>query len=213
MVGLGRGQALPDRLCVLFCFRVPACGFCLQVQSRSRGVKESRGWEANRRPSLSGCGLGRLWAIPGLPDSSISRPWNLASGPGDTTPKKHKNNTNEASMLLKTQGAFGKRTQNELKNEPNLGCLRREPNSEVARLDGKKPLTWLATLATLPREEGAEEVWSGTPKQAMRQIQKSGEQSENVYENKGQVQKVAGPYSAGRNADRTSSGRRSEGGD
>ena len=68
--------------------------------------------------------------------------------------EKHKNNTNEASMLLKTRGEFGKRTQNELKNEPNLGCLRREPNSETARLDGKKPLTWLATLATLPGEGG-----------------------------------------------------------
>jgi len=214
-VGLGRGQALPDRLCVLFCFRVPACGFCLQVQSRSRGVKESRSRGVGNPTvdPISGLSLGRRWAIPGLSDSPISLPGNPATEPGGTTPKKHKNNTNEASMLLKTQGAFGKRTQNELKNEPNLGCLRREPNSEVARLDGKKPLTWLATLATLPREEGAEEVWSGTPKQAMRQIQKSGEQSENVYENKGQVQKVAGPYSAGRNADRTSSGRRSEGGD
>jgi hypothetical protein len=78
--------------------------------------------------------------------------WNRGSEPGGTTPKKQKNNTNEASMLLKTQGAVGKRTQNELKKEPNLGCLRRElmPNSEVARLDGKKPLTRLATLATLP---------------------------------------------------------------
>ena len=152
-------------------FSVPASGFCLQVQSRSRGVKESRSWEANRRP-ISGRSLGRRWAVPGLPGSSISRPGNLASEPGGT--EKHKNNTNEASMSVKTHGSFGKRTQNELKNEPNLGCLRREPNSEVARLDGKKPLTWLATLATLLREEGAEEVWSGTPKQAMRENTKIG---------------------------------------
>jgi len=66
--------------------------------------------------------------------------------------EKHKNSTNEASILLKTHGAFGKRTQNELKNEPRLEQLMRElmPNSEVARLDGKKPLTRLATIATLP---------------------------------------------------------------
>ena len=75
-------------------------------------------WEANRRPYLSGRSLGRRWAIPGLPDSSISRPGNLASEPGGMTPEKTQNNTNEASMLLKTQGAFGKRTQNELKTNP-----------------------------------------------------------------------------------------------
>src|SRR5271157_2036637 len=132
---------------------VPACGFCLKVQSRSRGVKESRSgkvesnrrparcsrgvkesrsWEANRRPRLSGRSLGRRWAIPGLPESSISQHRNRASGRGDTTPKETQNNTNEASMFLKTHGAFGKRTQNELKNGPNLGCLRRElmPSSE-----------------------------------------------------------------------------------
>jgi hypothetical protein len=126
---------------LLFSSVVPACGFCLQVQSRSRGVKESRSWEANRRPHFSGRSLGRRWAVSGLSDSSISRPRNLASEPGRHDSEKHKNNTNEASMLLKTQGAFGKRTQNGLKNEPNLGCLRRElmPNSEVARLKGRNP--------------------------------------------------------------------------
>ena len=73
------------------------------------------------------------------------------------TPKEHKNNTNEASMLLKTQGAAGKRTQNELKNEPRLEQLMRElmPNSELARLDGKKPLTRHATRAPLPDFWGA----------------------------------------------------------
>jgi hypothetical protein len=137
---------------LLFSPVVPACGFCLQVQSKSRGVKESRSWEVKRRPYLSGGSLWRRWAIPGLPDSPISLPGNPATEPGGTTPKKHKNDTNEASMLLKTHGAFGKRTQNELKNEPNLGYLGRElmPNSELARLNGKKPLVRLATLATLP---------------------------------------------------------------
>ena len=43
-------------------------------------------------------------------------------------------------------------------------------------------------------------------------VRKMGEQSENVDENKGQVQKVAKSCSARPNADRTSSGRRSEGG-
>jgi hypothetical protein len=74
------------------------------------------------------------------------------------------------------------------------------PNSEVARLKGKKPLTRLATLATLsPGKRVADEVWSGT--ETTRQIQKSGEQSENVYENKEQVQNVAESDSARPNAD------------
>jgi len=144
------GKVMPESP-LLSSVVVPACGFCLKVQSRSQGVKESRSWEANRWPPLSGCSLGRRRAFPGLPDSPISRPANLASDPGGTTLKKTQNSTNEASMLLKIHGAFGKRTQNELKNEPNSCCLMRElmPNSEVARLKGKKPLTWLATLATL----------------------------------------------------------------
>jgi len=39
-----------------------------------------------------------------------------------------------------------------------------KPNSEVAKFDGKKPLTWLATLATLSpgKRAAADEVWSGT---------------------------------------------------
>jgi len=186
-VGLGRGsgpagKVMPESPFLLSSV-VPACGFCLQVQSRSRGVKESRSWkvETNRRPSrcsrgvkesrswqanrparLSGRSLGRQWAIPGLRDSAISRPRKLSSEPGGTT--KTQNNTNEASMLLKTHGAIGKRTQNELKNEPNLRRLGRElmPNSEVARLKGKKPVTWLATLDTLsPGKRAADKVWPG----------------------------------------------------
>jgi hypothetical protein len=41
-----------------------------------------------------------------------------------------------------------------------------------------------------------------TANTAVRATPTSREQSENVYENKGQVQKVAELYSAGRNADR-----------
>jgi hypothetical protein len=40
-----------------------------------------------------------------------------------------------------------KRTQNEARFEHQMRELK--PNSEVARFDGKKPLTWLATVATL----------------------------------------------------------------
>jgi hypothetical protein len=38
-----------------------------------------------------------------------------------------------------------------------------KPNSEVAKFDGKKTLTWLATLATLSpgKRAAADEVWSG----------------------------------------------------
>ena len=116
---------------LLFPSVVPTCGFCLQVQSRGRGVKESGSWEANRRPHLSVRSLGRRWAIPGLPDSSISRPRHLASEPGRNDSEKHKNNTNEASMLLKTRGAFGKRTQNELNFERQMHRL--NANSELSQ--------------------------------------------------------------------------------
>jgi hypothetical protein len=67
-------------------------------------------------------------------------------------------------MLLKTQSAFGKRTQNEPKNDARFEHPTPElkPNSEVARLKEKKPLTWLATLATLsPRKRAAHAAWSG----------------------------------------------------
>ena len=70
-------------------------------------------------------------------------------------------------MLLKTNDGVWKRIQNEPKNQPRLEQLMRElkPNSEVARLKGKKPLTWLTTLAILsPGKMAAEEVWWGTPK-------------------------------------------------
>ena len=116
---------------LLFSSVVPACGFCLQVHSRSRGVKESRSWEPNRRPHLSACSLGRRWVIPALPDSSISRPGNLASEPGGATPKKHQNNTIEASMLLKRKEGVWKRTQNELNIERQLHRL--NPNSELSQ--------------------------------------------------------------------------------
>ena len=171
----------------LFSSGAAASGSYLQLRSRNRGIKESRNWEVetNHGPHLSGRSLGRRWAIPGLPDLSICPPGTLASEPGGTTPKKHKNNTIEASMLLKTHCSFGKRTENELKNKPNLGCLRREPNSEVARLDGKKPLTRLATLATLSPGKRALKRFGRVPRSKQcEKIQESGEQSENVYENK-----------------------------
>jgi len=143
---------------LLFSSVVPTCDFCLQVQPRGRGVKESRRWEADRRPHPSVRSLGRRWAIPGLPDSSISRPRNLASEPGGHDSEKHKNNTNEASMLLKTQGAFGKRTQNELNFERQMHRL--NPNSELScesgvragalRLEMRK-----GTEAIRPRKPGA----------------------------------------------------------
>jgi hypothetical protein len=114
----------------LFSSGAAASGSCLQMQSKSRGVKESRSWEANRRPHLSGRSLGRRWAIPGLPSSSIPRPRNLASEPGRHDSEKYKNNTNEASMLLKTQGWSGKRTQNELDFERQMHRL--NPNSKLS---------------------------------------------------------------------------------
>jgi hypothetical protein len=122
-------------------------------------------------------------------------------------------------MLLKTQVEFGKQTQNELKNEPNLGCLRREvmPNSEVARLAGKKPLTRLATLATL--SPGARAFI----RVRLQPSRESGETREK-YKNQGNEARMSmktkdkykmslsRAVSVSPDADRTPSGRRSEGG-
>jgi hypothetical protein len=149
---------------LLFLPRFPARVSCLRSaveKSRSKGELGSR----NQPPLRSfGSQLGET-----VDHSWTSRLADFhapeLSERGATTPKKPKNNTNEANMLLKTKLCFWKRTQNELKNElknePNRGCRRREPmpNSEVARLDGRKPLTWLATLATRsPRERSIDDV-------------------------------------------------------
>ena len=79
------------------------------------------------------------------------------------------------------------------------------------------PLTRLATLATLsPRERAFDRVRllqpSLTNREKRAKMQKSGEQSENVYENKGQVQNVAESCHAGPNAGRTFPGRKRRGG-
>jgi hypothetical protein len=82
----------------------------------------------------------------------------------------YKNRGNELKDSLKTkedawlQGA--KRTQ----NETNFGRQMRElkPNSQVARLRGKKPLTWLATLATLsPRKRVRTRFCGGTKRECL----------------------------------------------
>jgi hypothetical protein len=96
---------------LLFSFVVPACGFCLQVQSRSRGVKGSRS--------------GR--------------------------PRADRDRRARAAVRKVAEGS---------------------------------PTSRLLNFSTV----------------------KSREQSENVYENKGQVQEVAESYSARPNADRNSSG-------
>ena len=107
-MGLGResgpvSQVMPESP-LLFPSVVPTCGFCLQVQSRSRGVKESRSWEVenNTRPHLSGRDLGTRRAIPGLPALSICPSGELSGRAVRHDSEKHKNNANEASTLLKT---------------------------------------------------------------------------------------------------------------
>jgi hypothetical protein len=62
----------------------------------------------------------------------------LASEPRRYDSEKHKNNTNEASMLLKTNGAFGKRTQNELKNEPDLRVSKAGTNTEFRGCEARR---------------------------------------------------------------------------
>jgi len=220
-VGLGRGSgpagyAMPESP-LLFSAVVPACGFCLKVQSRSRGVKESRSgkvesnrrparcsrgvkesrsWEANRRPHFSGRSLGRRRAIPGLPDLSIYRSRNLASDPGGTTPKKHKNNTNEASMLLKTQGAFSKLTQNEANFERQMHKL--NPKTEPA---GRLLISAEGLCLRNAAGFGIDPL--AKPKKRER-IQNLGKQSQQVIENKrchlrtcqrsGNLYENTGPY-------------------
>ena len=68
--------------------------------------------------------------------------------------------------------------KNETENEANFEHKIRElrHDSEVKRNDGKKPLTRLATLATLsPGKRAVDEVYSGT--EATREIRKSWERS------------------------------------
>jgi hypothetical protein len=71
---------------------------------------------------------------------------------------KYKNRGNEAKKSLKTKEVtfcnVQKRTQNEPEFEGQMQKL--NSSSEVARLGGKKPLTRLATLATLSPRERAE---------------------------------------------------------
>jgi len=63
-----------------------------------------------------------------------------------------------------------------------------------------------------PRAAGRKSAADSWPSALLnRSTAKSGEQSEHVYENKGQVQKVAESYSATPSPGTTSSGRRSEG--
>jgi hypothetical protein len=146
-VGLGRGQALPDRLCVLFCFRVPACGFCLQVQSRSRGVKESRspGVGCQKPTARFGPQAGRRRVTPRRLECSTSRLQNRG---------------NKARMSMKTKDKYKK------------------SGSADRRFCG---LRLFHGRWGEPR----------TANTAVRATPESREQSENVYENKGQVQKVA----------------------
>ncbi len=67
------------------------------------------------------------------------------------------------------------------------------------------------TPTARPRAAGRKSVAdSSTPRLLNLATAKSGEQSENVYENKEQVQKVAESWIARPNADRRSSGRWSE---
>jgi hypothetical protein len=161
---------------------VPACGFCLQVQSRGRGVKESRSWEANRRPHFSGRSLGRRRALPGLPDLSIYRSRNLASDPGGTTPKETQNNTNEASMLLKTQGAFSKRTQ----NEPNFECQmhRLNPNSELSQ--ARTRVGWLC----LEMRKGTEAIRSRKSRASREKHKNSTNEASMLLKTKGGTSKT-----------------------
>jgi hypothetical protein len=112
-VGLGRGlspagSVMPEspllfsRSCLWF---LPPSTV---EKSRSQRVEELGSQPSN----LSfGSQLGRRWAIPGPPDSSISPAPELSEQAGrHDSEKKHRNNTNEASMLLKTQKSSWKRS-------------------------------------------------------------------------------------------------------
>jgi hypothetical protein len=127
---------------------------------------------------------GSLLSPPSLPmGEGCSR--GLFGEPKHCATHKNRGNELKKSLKKKEDGCYKvrKRTQNEAKFEHQWHGS--NPNSEVARRDGKQSLTRLATLATFsPTGEGPlmRFVFS---------VQKSGEQSQNVYENKGQVQNVA----------------------
>ncbi len=166
---------------LLFSSVVRACGSCLQVQSRSRGAKESRSWEANRRSHLSGRSLGRRWAIPGLPDSSISRAGNLASEPGDAAPKKHKNNTIDPNMLLKTHEVTLQTKLKRTQNEANFDHQTRESSTKT-ELAGR----FLISAAGLcPRNAAGFGIGPLGGLERRERIQKLAKQSQQGVENKG----------------------------
>src|SRR5271157_905294 len=106
---------------LVFSSVVPACGFCLQVQSRSREVKESRSGEVetDRRPLFSrdveeskSRGVGKPTVDPILrvaawggvgpfldfPTCQFTEPGTWRASREARLRKKHKKNTNEASM-------------------------------------------------------------------------------------------------------------------
>src|SRR5271157_6494892 len=88
-------------------------------KSRSQRVEELR---SRNQPSTTVFGsqlgetVGYSWSfrLVNFPAPELSE----RAGGHDS--ERTKNITNEASMLLKTQGAAGKRTQNELKTKPDL---------------------------------------------------------------------------------------------
>ena len=153
---------------LLFSSVVPACGSCLQLQSRSRGVKVSR----SGRPK--------------------ARHMTRAAG------RKVAEGSPTSRLLNFSTSKSGEQSENVYENKGRSQ-------------DVEKPLTRLATLATLSPGRGLLTRFIREP-EVMPETRKSGEQSENVYENKGREQKVARSYSAIPNADSMSSGRRSEGG-
>jgi len=141
---------------------VPACGSCLQLQSRSRGVKESKSWKprADRVPRVAS---GRKVAE----GSQAGRLGRASRGPQARRSALHQNRRNKPRMSMKTKDRLG--------NQPPLTL----------------PYPRRGILDSPPRMRRA---WGRWDFEAWREtgfmITKTAEQSQNVYENKGQVQKV-----------------------
>ena len=143
---------------LLFSSVIPACGFCLEVQSRSRGVQKQGqvgGW-ADR-----GRGIGH--PLPTASDGPQAGRWQRGPQRLDSSTYRPQNQGNKARMSMKTKEEVKKSRSCEARSRGQARrCLR------------------VVTLRLLTLD--SQLLDSNSTKQ-----------SENVYENKGQVQKVPRP--------------------
>jgi hypothetical protein len=102
--------------------------------------------------------------------------------------EEYKTNTNEASMLLKTRGAFAKRTQFKV---PRAGTNAEFRSCEDRREETPHPARYARHPPRFSMVRS--DCHSSTLNSRLLDLN-SAEQSENVYENKGAVRKMGGLF-------------------